>query len=183
MKKDKLKIITAWIILIVLIILFLITNYVKYFYVNNSIVEEKETENSTSIAINSALTDITNNFNEDPLIERYKNEGIKIKATLNNHSIFISYYDGTNITYEFIYNKLNLNINITNQELNINKFNKIYEILLKSIQKRLNNEDNLDLIIKEHINNNKERDGITKNIDNNIIKYKIDITRKIKERE
>ena len=183
MKKDKLKIITAWIILIVLIILFLITNYVKYFYVNNSIVEEKETENSTSIAINSALTDITNNFNEDPLIERYKNEGIKIKATLNNYSIFISYYDGTNITYEFIYNKLNLNINITNQELNINKFNKIYEILLKSIQKRLNNEDNLDLIIKEHINNNKELDGITKNIDNNIIKYKIDITRKIKEGE
>ena len=183
MKKDKLKIITAWIILIVLIILFLITNYVKYFHTNNSTIEEKETENSTSIAINSALTDITNNFNNDPLIERYKNEGIKIKATLNNYSIFISYYDGTNITYEFIYNKLNLNINITNQELNINKFNRIYEILLKAIQKRLNNEDNIDLIIKEHITNNKELDGITKNIDNNIIKYKINITTKIKERE
>lgn len=185
MKKNKLKIIIAWIILIVLTVLFLLTNYVKFFYINDQQIEE-EIETSTSEAIETALTDITTNFNADPLIETYKNEGINIKAVLNNYSLFISYYDGTTITYEFTYNKLKLNINITNEEENLKKFNKIYEILLKSIQKRIGNEENIGTIINEHINEFKEYDGIIKTIDekNNIIKYNIDITKKlIKEGE
>lgn len=173
------KKIIFWIILIILIALLLGLNYVKFFGVSNDNIEEKPVENSTSEAINTALQDITNNFNNNQEVSNLTKDGITVSAVLNNYSIFISYAIGNDTTtYEFNYSNLILSIDIENNEENIKKFNTIYKILINACQERLTNEDNIDSDIDKFLNGESTFNGIDKSINNNIITYKMDITKK-----
>jgi len=181
MNKEKIKVIIAWIFLILLIALFLYVNHLKFFKIkiNNDSIEEIPVENSSSEAIELALTEIVNNFNSNSLIEEYKKEGININAILNNYSIYITYTTDTTITYEFNYNNLILSINITNEEESITKFNKVYKILVKATQQRIGNEEDITKLIDDHLNKNINYDGLTKKTKENIIEYNLDITKKL----
>lgn len=183
MNKEKIKVIIAWLSLIFLIFLFVYVNYVKFFKVFDDSGVEGSVEESSTDAIDNALSSIVDNFNSNELVEKYLNEGIKIQAVLNNNSIFISYDDDGVTTYEFSYSNLKLNINITNESNNIDKYNKVYKILIEAIQKRIGNDDDISELINDHINNNVNYDGLVKNVNDDIIKYDIDITRKLKKEE
>ncbi len=174
------KIIIAWIFLVILIILILALNYIKFFGNPNQNIKEQPIENSTSTAINNALLDITNNFNNSVDVQELTKDSIVASATLKNYSIFISYtVNDSKTTYEFKYSNLKLTINIANDKENIEKFNKIYKILIKSCQKRLNNTDNLNDQIDRFLNEEQELSGIIKTKKSNLIIYEMDITQKI----
>ena len=183
MNKEKIKIILAWIFLIFLIALFIYINYLKFFgfEINNNIIEEIPIENSSSHAIELALNEIVDNFNNDILVEENINEDIELSAYLNNYSIYVSYNSNDIVTYEFEYSNLVLSINVTNEEENLLKFNKIYEILIKAIQKRIGNNDDITNLVNNHLNENISYDGLTKEINGDTIKYSINITKKLTE--
>lgn len=174
------KKIIAWITLIILITLSLFLSYLKFFKYNNSYIEEYPVENSSANAINIALDDIVLNFNNLDEVQELENNDIKIKAIRNNYSIYISYTDDTiSTTYEFNYSNLLLSIKISNNSDNINKFNTIYKLLIKSVQKRLN-IDNIDNEIDAILNKESSFEGITIKESDNFITYELNITRKIK---
>ena len=179
----KSKRIIAWVVLVMLLLMIAGISYVRFVAYYDYQVEE--TEESSSEAISGALTAIVDNFNNSEEVANYKNEGININAVLNNHSIYISYSSTITTTYEFSYNNLNLSINIDNTEDNLSKFNSIYKILIKAIQKRIGNEEEkLDELINSYINDNIGLVGLEKNInEDNTISYKIDITKKLEEGE
>lgn len=178
MNKQKTGI--MWICLIFLIILILALNYIKFFGNPNQNIREQPIENSTSEAIDNALLDIVNNFNNSTDVQELTKDSIVASAILKNYSIFISYtINESKTTYEFKYSNLKLTINISNDEENIEKFNKIYKILIKSCQKRLNNSDNINEQIDKFLNGEQELLGITRTRKNNLITYKMDITQKI----
>lgn len=185
--KEKTKITIAWIVLLILLIMLCILNYVKFFgfYNYNNVIEEIEINESSNEAINNALSNIVNNFNNNEDLIKYKNEGITLKAILKNNSIYISHTKDDTTTYEFNYNNLKLNINIKNETDNLEKFNTIYSILIKSIQKRIGNETDIEVLINSHINEGIDLIGINKKVSNDtkIITYNIDITKKIKIQE
>ena len=182
--KNKNKIVIAWIVLFLLFIIMIAFSYIKFFgfytYKDIEIIEE---ENSGDEAIEIALNSIVDNFNSSDDIEAFKTQEIDIKAVLKNHSIFIYYSDDITTTYEFNYNNLILSINIEEKEDNLDKFNKIYRILIKSIQKRIYNENNIDDLIDLHINDDIELVGIEKINNQGFISYKIDITKKIMRKD
>lgn len=178
MKKQKT--IIMWIFLIILTILILALNYIKFFGNPNQNIKEQPIENSSSTAINNALLDITNNFNNSVDVQELTKDSIVASATLKNYSIFISYtVNESKTTYEFKYSNLKLTINISNDEENIEKFNKIYKILIKSCQKRLNNSENINEQIDKFLNGEQDLSGITKTQKSNLITYEMDITQKI----
>lgn len=178
--KNKIRL--AWVVLILLLVIIGVLSYVRFVAYYKYDVEE--VEESSSEAINTALSAIIDNFNDDKEIIDYKNENININAVLKNHYIYISYSDSVTTTYEFSYSNLNLSINIVNTEENLDRFNKIYKILIRSIQKRIGNEDGVDELINLHINDNIKLDGVEKkNMEDNTINYKIDITKKIEKGE
>ena len=180
--KIKTKRIIAWIFLFFLIFCLLGINYIKFFENDNPNIKEVPVETSSSKAINNALNEIVTNFNNSKEIDDYAKNNIIIKATLNNYSIFISYTTDKTTTYEFSYNNLILSIDIENKKENLDKFQNIYSILIKSVQKRLGNEENIDTIINSIFEENKIYDGITlEEKENNIINYKMNITKKLKE--
>ena len=181
-KKNSRKRFIAWLSLIMLLSLFLSLNYIKFFKAPNENIKEQPIETSSSKAIETALGDIVKNFNNDIEIKNYNDKNIKIKAMLNHYSIFITYTTNNTTTYEFTYNNLNLRINVNNDKENIDKFNQIYSILLKAIQKRLNNEsEDLDGIINDIIDEKQTYEGITKEKNEKTHYYQIDITKKIIE--
>ena len=163
------------------LIIYLI-GYMFYFLAFTIVESIRATGNSKVPRILLALTNIVDNFNKNPLIEQYKNEGITLGANLNNYSLYISYTSEDTITYEFNYSNLILNINITNSKENITKFNKVYEILIKAIQERINNEFDTTTLINKHLNENINYDGLSKEINENIITYRVDITKKLIEK-
>ena len=179
-QSKKPKIVIAWILLFVLTSCLLFLNYLKFFGSPNPNIEERPIENSSSEAIQTALTQIVENFNSNVKIQEYSEKNIQLKAIQNQHSIFISYTTDTTVTYEFTYSNLLLSINIENNKENIEKFNKAYEILIQAIQERIGIEENIDLILDDIINKDKEYDGIEKEISEDIIEYKINITKKLK---
>lgn len=181
-KKNKRKIIIAWLSLIILLTLFGALNYIKFFKAPNKYIEEQPVDTSSSKAIETALSNIVKNFNNDIEIKNYSDKNIKIKALLKHHSIFITYTANNTTTYEFTYNNLNLSININNNKENVEKFNQIYSILLKAIQKRINNEpENLDEMINDIVNEKQTYEGIIKEKNEKTNYYQIDITKKITE--
>lgn len=181
-KKNNKKIFIAWFSLIILLLLFLSLNYIKFFKAPNENIKEQPIETSSSKAIETALGDIVKNFNNDIEIKNYNDKNIKINAVLNQYSIFITYTTNNTTTYEFTYNNLNLRINVNNDKENIDKFNQIYSILLKAIQKRLNNEsEDLDEVINDIINQEQTYEGIIKVENEKTNYYQIDITKKIIE--
>lgn len=185
----KNKEIIAWIILLILLMMIAGLVYIRFFgfYDYNDEPKVTDIEVSTDEAIDKALTVIVNNFNSDEDLKKIETEGIKLQATLKNHSLYIYHTELNNTitTYEFNYNHLTLNINIQNNEENLKKFNTIYKILLKSIQKRIDIEFNKIELIDSHINDNIELTGIIKTLNDSekTINYKIDITKKINKKE
>lgn len=176
----KTKTIIMWIFLIILIILTLALNYIKFFGIPNQNIKETPVENSTSSAISAALLDITNNFNNSTDTQELTKDRIVVSATLKNYSIFISYtVNDSKTTYEFKYSNLKLTINISNDEENVEKFNKIYKILIKSCQKRLGNTENIDEDIDNFLKGEKALLGMKKIEKNSLIFYEMDITQKI----
>ena len=124
---NKQKTIIMWICLTFLIVLILALNYIKFFGSPNQNIREQPVENSTSEAIDNALLDIVNNFNNSTDVQELTKDSIVASAILKNYSIFISYtINESKTTYEFKYSNLKLTINISNDEENIEKFNKIY---------------------------------------------------------
>jgi len=181
---NKIKLVIAWISLLIFLVMLLVLNYIKFFgfYDYSNDVTEEQVDNSSEEAINLALSDIVNNFNGSQEVMAFKEQNVEINARLKNRSIYISYIDEVTTTYEFNYNNLLLSINIKNDIDSISKFNKIYSILIKAIQIRLNNV-NVDELIKLHIDEDKELNGIEKEVSEDVVKYKIDITKKVREGE
>lgn len=178
--KYRTKRIIAWLCLFILIIGLLVLNYIKFFGAPNQNIEERPINNSSEQAIQTALKDIVNNFNNSEELTEYSNQNIMIKAILNQHSIFISHTTDSTTTYEFRYSNLNLEINIENNKENIEKFNQVYTLLLKAIQKRINNNpENIDDIINGIINESKTYEGVSKTEGETTIKHQVNITKKL----
>ena len=170
----------AWISLITLIILLLFLNYIKFFSQKNPNIEEKPVENSSSRAIETALSTIAENFNTNEELNTLKEENILLYATIKNNSLFITDIENENRTiYEFKYNNLKLSINVLDEKENLEKFNRVYKILIMSCQKRIQNEDIIDEKIEKFLNGEVEIEAIQKKKSGNIINYQMDITKKI----
>ena len=170
----------AWISLITLIILLLFLNYIKFFSQKNPNIEEKPVENSSSRAIETALSTIVENFNTNEELNTLKEENILLSATRKNYSLFITDLENENRTvYEFKYNNLKLSINVLDEKENLEKFNRVYKILIMSCQKRIQNEDIIDEKIEKFLNGEVEIEAIQKKKSGNIINYQMDITKKI----
>ncbi len=170
----------AWISLITLIILLLFLNYIKFFSQKNPNIEEKPVENSSSRAIETALSTIVENFNTNEELNTLKEENILLSATRKNYSLFITDIENENRTvYEFKYNNLKLSINVLDEKENLEKFNRVYKILIMSCQKRIQNEDIIDEKIEKFLNGEVEIEAIQKKKTGNIINYQMDITKKI----
>lgn len=179
MKKNNNKNFFASLLLIILIFMILGITYIKYFSIdNNKNIEERPVNESSSVAIHKSLDDITINFN-DSVKEYEQDNNITLSAVVNNYSIFISYIDGTTTTYEFTYDNLVLNTIIDNSEENLKKFNVVYKFLVESIQKRLNNQNNIDELVEKFLTTDTNYDGLIKTKSNDIIKYQVDITKKL----
>ena len=170
----------AWISLITLIILLLFLNYIKFFSQKNPNIEEKPVENSSSRAIETALSTIAENFNTNEELNTLKEENILLSATRKNYSLFITDIENENRTvYEFKYNNLKLSINVLDEKENLEKFNRVYKILIMSCQKRIQNEDIIAEKIEKFLNGEFEIEAIQKKKSGNIINYQMDITKKI----
>lgn len=178
MNQNKNKII-GWILLTILVILIMGLNYIKLSSLNPNI-EEKPVETSEEEAINNALTEIVNNFNESEKVKQYANNNIKINALLKNHSIYISYEEDKLTTYEFNYSNLELAIRIRNQKENIEKFEKIYEILIYATQKRIGNDQGIEEEIQNFLEGKKTYKAITKKVEEDGIIYIMNITEKLR---
>lgn len=181
-KKEKTKVMIAWILLIVLIGLGLGLSYYRFFgEYNNSYMEEKKVDNSTSKAIQTALTFIVDQFNQDERVQLLKEQNIQVHAVLKNYSIFITYQDDDVVTYEFQYDQLLLKIHVENQVDNLNKFHSIYRILIDAVQSRLNNTENVDSQIQAFLDMKQDfnYDGLTKTFSRKTVFYQMDITKKL----
>lgn len=179
MEKNNNKNFFASLLLIILIFMILGITYIKYFSIdNNKNIEERPVNESSSVAIHKSLNDITINFN-DSVKEYEQDNNITLSAVVNNYSIFISYIDGTTTTYEFTYDNLVLNTIIDNSEENLKKFNVVYKFLVESIQKRLNNQNNIDELVEKFLTTDTNYDGLIKTKSNDIIEYQVDITKKL----
>ncbi len=179
-EKKKSKIL-GWLFLIVLITMALGVSYVKFFMNENKNIEEKPVENSASEAITKALKEITDNFNKNEKIKEYAEKNITIQATQNNNNIYILYETDETITYEFTYNNFLLTTTISNTEENLKIFKQIYEILIYATQERINNKNDIEKNITAFLNDEREYTGLTKEVNQNYVTYKMNITEKIKD--
>ena len=177
------KIIIAWIFLILLLGCLLVLNYVKFFMAPNPNILEYPVEKSSSEAIGIVLNEIADNFNTSGQLQEYLSDKIELKATVNQNSLFISYVDvEMTTTFEFSYSNLFLSITIENNSENVEKFNKVLEVLIRATQKRIGNEANLNSIINNILNETKEYDGIYEEKGEDRIQWKIDITKKLQDK-
>ena len=160
-KKEN-NMVVGWILLILLIFMALGVSYVNFFVGVDKKIEEKSVDNNESEAINNALTQIVNYFNDSDKIDAL--DGVNIHAVLNNRSIFISYITDITTTYEFTYDNLALEITVSDDEDNLKKFHQVCEILIYAIQMRLNNGDNIEKSISSFINDNVHFKGLEKTI-------------------
>lgn len=177
---EKKKKIIMWGILIILIVLVLALNYIKFFATDNANIEVKPIENSSSTAIENALLEIVNNFNESDEVGELSKDGIILSASKKNYSIYVAYVvNGARTTYEFNYSNLNLFINVSSDQKNLEKFNKILMILIKSCQKRINNTSNIDRDVEKFLDGTGELNGVLRSDTDGLTSYQIDITKKI----
>ena len=188
-KKDKnndprYKEILAIFFLVILIMLSLTLTYLKFFssyIINNDNIKEVPVNDSSSIAIHNALKTIVDNFNESENVKKYQLENnTKLTATVNNYSIFVIHLKDNKITYEFTYNDLCLTIKVKND--NQDEFNVVYKFLIESVQKRINNYENISEIVDDFLLNNINYVGLDKKTNDDIIEYKINITEKLKKK-
>lgn len=184
MEQQKKKRVIAYIVLFVLIIISLWLTYLKFFGEENTYILEVPVNESSSNAVHKTLKDIVNNFNQNPDVKDYEiKNNVTLSAVVNNYSIFISYITDTTITYEFAYDDLCLNIIINEDIAQRQEFKVIYGLLIKTVQMRINNNDNIeniDKIINEFLNNDISYDGLTKEFVEDRIKYQMNITKRLK---
>lgn len=169
----------AWILLIVLIIISLVLSYFKVLSNNNKNISEVPVDNSAAKAVDLALKQIVENFNNDEKINEYTNQNINMNAVLNNRSIFVSYKTDKVITYEFIYNNFNLSVNIENNDENMKRFEKVFVILNNAVQKRLNNDIDTESIVHDFLNNKKEVSGLLIDKKDKMFRVSVNIIEKI----
>ena len=169
----------AWILLIVLIIISLVLSYFKVLSNNNKNISEVPVDNSAAKAVDLALKQIVENFNNDEKINEYTNQNINMNAVLNNRSIFGSYKTDKVITYEFIYNNFNLSVNIENNDENMKRFEKVFVILNNAVQKRLNNDIDTESIVHDFLNNKKEVSGLLIDKKDKMFRVSVNIIEKI----
>ena len=169
----------AWILLIVLIIISLVLSYFKVLSNNNKNISEVPVDNSAAKAVDLALKQIVENFNNDEKINEYTNQNINMNAVLNNRSIFVSYKTDKVITYEFIYNNFNLSVNIENNDENMKRFEKVFVILNNAVQKRLNNDIDTESIVHDFLNNKKEVSGLLIDKKDMMFRVSVNIIEKI----
>lgn len=188
-KKDKnnntrYKEMLAIFFLIILIMLSLTLTYLKFFssyVINNDNIKEVPVNDSSSIAIHNALKTIVDNFNKSENVKKYQLENnTKLTATVNNYSIFVTHSKDKKNTYEFTYNDLCLTIKVKNN--NQDEFNVVYKFLIESVQKRINNYENISEIVDDFLLNNINYAGLDKKTYDDIIEYKINITEKLKKK-
>ena len=188
-KKDKnnntrYKEMVAIFFLIILIMLSLTLTYLKFFssyVINNDNIKEVPINDSSSIAIHNALKTIVDNFNKSENVKKYQLENnTKLTATVNNYSIFVTHSKDKKNTYEFTYNDLCLTIKVKNN--NQDEFNVVYKFLIESVQKRINNYENISEIVDDFLLNNINYVGLDKKTYGEIIEYKINITEKLKKK-
>ena len=169
----------AWILLIVLIIISLVLSYFKVLSNNNKNISEVPVDNSAAKAVDLALKQIVENFNNDEKINEYTNQNINMNAVLNNRSIFVSYKTDKVITYEFIYNNFNLSVNIENNDENMKRFEKVFVILNNAVPKRLNNDIDTESIVHDFLNNKKEVSGLLIDKKDKMFRVSVNIIEKI----
>ena len=169
----------AWILLIVLIIISLVLSYFKVLSNNNKNISEVPVDNSAAKAVDLALKQIVENFNNDEKINEYANQNINMNAVMNNRSIFVSYKTDKVITYEFIYNNFNLSVNIENNDENMKKFEKVFVVLNNAVQKRLNNDIDTESVIHDFLNNKKEVSGLLIDKKDKMFRVSVNIIEKI----
>ena len=169
----------AWILLIVLIIISLVLSYFKVLSNNNKNISEVPVDNSAAKAVDLALKQIVENFNNDEKINEYANQNINMNAVLNNRSIFVSYKTDKVITYEFIYNNFNLSVNIENNDENMKRFEKVFIVLNNAVQKRLNNDIDTESIVHDFLNNKKEVSGLLIEKNDKMFRVSVNIIEKI----
>ena len=169
----------AWILLIVLIIISLVLSYFKVLSNNNKNISEVPIDNSAAKAVDLALKQIVENFNNDEKINEYANQNINMNAVMNNRSIFVSYKTDKVITYEFIYNNFNLSVNIENNDENMKRFEKVFIVLNNAVQKRLNNDIDTESIVHDFLNNKKEVSGLLIDKKDMMFRVSVNIIEKI----
>ena len=174
------KTLVAWVLLIILLISALSLSYMKFFAFSDN-TSEIPVENSANEAIDLALNEIVENFNNDDKIIEYGNQNIQINAILKNHSIFISYQTDKIITYEFKYNNLVLSVIINNDEDNLKKFEKVFIILNNAIQKRLKQEESFEDEIHEFLMDERKIEGLLKEEQSNNLKLSVSVVKKIEK--
>ena len=176
-QKKSNKVVFAWIILVLLVIIAGGLTYLKFFYT-----KEKETENNEELtpAIQNELQKIVDNFNNSELVKEKTKENITIKSKLENNIITVEYESSERKEeYNYTFNNLILIIETDNDN---NIFKEIFKIMVYAVQKRLGNENNIDNLIEGFINNTMEVDGLYREtIEANKITYNIDITKVTKE--
>lgn len=176
----NLKNVLIWLLLILLIVLVLALNYLKFFGVPNSNIQEIPVENSTSIAIQGALTEIVNQFNQHEDIVNNGQNNIDIKAILNQYSIYVHYgEENVTTTYEFNYSNLKLSILVDDTEENLSKFGVVYKILLESCQRRLKNFSDFGQKFDNILTGTDEWNGVFIEEKKDGILYQLDITKKM----
>ncbi len=176
-QKKSNKVVFAWIILILLVIIAGSLTYLKFFYT-----KENETENNEELtpAIQNELQKIVDNFNNSELVKEKNKENITIKSKLENNVITVEYESSERKEeYNYTFNNLILIIETDNDN---NIFKEIFKLMVYAVQKRLGNENNVDNLIEGFINNTMEVDGLYREtIEANKITYNIDITKVTKE--
>lgn len=185
MKQNKMKLILLWALLVILIVMVLALNYIKFFADPDAqdSIESHPVENSNSEAIHLALEQIVDNFNKNEKIQQYQQENVTLKATLNNYSIFISYITDTTTTYEFYYSNLYLDITVKNEAENLKKFKTVYGILIEAVQERIGNKEDIRNFVTSFLDDSREYVGLKKTIsdDGKAFIYSMNITKKLED--
>lgn len=176
-QKKSNKVVFAWIILILLVIIAGSLTYLKLF---NTIEIEAENNEELTPTIQNELQKIVDNFNNSELVKEKTKENITIKSKLENNVITVEYKSSERKEeYNYTFNNLILIIETDNDN---NIFKEIFKLMVYAVQKRLGNENNVDNLIEGFINNTMEVDGLYREtIEANKITYNIDITKVTKE--
>ncbi len=144
--KNK-KTIIAWGMLILLLCLIVGISYVKFSNTSN-----KKKENPAPIATqtkeeNLIISEVANDFNSSQELKNLESqEKITIKGEGKDTSLYVTYKDqNESTTYEFINTGKTLTISVSNSKENLEKFKKVFAVLVKTTQKKLNNTNEIEI--------------------------------------
>lgn len=165
------KIITAWILLIILLGCTTGLVYLKNFKQTET--KPQEETDTVSEVVKTTLNTITSNFNNNA--NNYE-EGLTLHASLNDKTITITYTNkdtSNNINYVYDRNTFQLITTFQNTDKEIN--DKVFKLLALSCRQRLNSKEDITNILEEFITENKEVPGLLKEETDTSTTYKIDI--------